>query len=882
MNVLIEAISLLTHPPGDLVYFLVTLFALQQAVLPVVTARHVRSPLLGRWFWCIAGLLAGRLVLMGVALLGSVSVLDPVQLMPPLERWLAFVSVLLVLWTAVVSERPQSWQTWGLIGALFLSFGFYGYHSIVWPEQQMAGGAFNTWSGAVVWESVTLAAAVLSLALAAILHPAHWEWAAGVFLFWGAGHLLQLLWPETQWHFSGWQRLMSLVAYPLLSILVYRQIYKVITLRNVRPPAALPDGNELAAMLQGVESGRDLDIALMLASSKLARLLKSEMCAVALPVDNDAMHLRVAAVHPPNAAQIEAPLLTLNDYPALYESRTTQQSIIAQPLANYPWLPALYQKLGFESAGPLVILPLQHDDQQLGLLLLGHLESDHTWHREDLLGQNLTATLLAAAIAHARAQGKDRSLLERLRGQEAERQPSADLARLQQEKEALNQRLETLTQDIAYREQEIQRLNRELATRNDQAPSVTELSFWQNEVRELSHDREMLLGDRNRLAAQLADLKAQVDADEDERTSLNLKLQKTQQELTAALADLQQAQQNAALGLVVTDENGQIIQADVLARRMLRLPQGEVIGMPVDGAYPDPNWAKSVDELLSNRAGARRRAHLTLKEFDEIVDADLASLTGLDGAPIGLVITLRTTESVAERQETLVGLANEFRTPMTAINGYTDLLLGEQAGILTEMQQQFLERVKANVEHMGHLLNDLITTASPDSRPIELSPQLINLIEIIEEAIMGLAARFRERKLAVQLDLPPEISLVRADRDSLYQIMLRLLSNAALCSKEGTQVIVRATQHTAKNENATYIRLSVVDTGGGIAPEDYPRVFRRFYRARQPLVQGMGETGIGMAIAKTLVEANGGRIWVESRAGFGSIFTFILPADESK
>jgi signal transduction histidine kinase len=392
----------------------------------------------------------------------------------------------------------------------------------------------------------------------------------------------------------------------------------------------------------------------------------------------------------------------------------------------------------------------------------------------------------------------------------------------------------------------------------------------------------MLLGDRNRIAAQLSDLKAQLDAAEDARAGLDMKLQKAQEELATARQGLQQAQENAALGLVIANENGQIIQADVLARRMLRLPQGDVTGMPIDGAYPDPNWAKTIDELLSQKANARRRAHMTLKEFEGIVDADLVSLTGLDGVPDGLVITLRTTESPAERQEAIVGLANEFRTPMTAITGYTDLLLGEQAGLLTEMQQQFLERVKANVERMGQLLNDLITTASPDSRPIELSPQFVNLIEIIEEAIIGLAARFRERKLAVQLDLPPELSLVRADRDSLYQIMLRLLSNAALCSKEGTQVIVRATQHGAKGEDGAYIRLAVIDTGGGIIPEDYPRVFRRFYRARQTLVQGMGETGIGMAIAKTLVEANGGRIWVESRVGFGSVFTFILPADGSK
>jgi signal transduction histidine kinase len=275
------------------------------------------------------------------------------------------------------------------------------------------------------------------------------------------------------------------------------------------------------------------------------------------------------------------------------------------------------------------------------------------------------------------------------------------------------------------------------------------------------------------------------------------------------------------------------------------------------------------------------QTHLSLLFGNESVEADLTTLRGRDGKPDGLAITLSTSESHAERYEAIVSQASEFRTPMTAITGYTDLLLGEQPGILTPIQKQFLERVKANVEQLNHQLNDLVSIASPDFHPIELSPQPVNLIEIIEEAIMGLAARFRERKLIVQLDLPPELGLVKADRDSLYQIMLRLLSNAVLCSKEGTQIVVSAGK-TDSPINGENVCISVTDTGEGISPEDYSRVFRRFVRANQPLVQGMGETGIGMAVAKTLVEANGGRIWVESQPQVGSTFSFILPVQQEE
>ena len=338
---------------------------------------------------------------------------------------------------------------------------------------------------------------------------------------------------------------------------------------------------------------------------------------------------------------------------------------------------------------------------------------------------------------------------------------------------------------------------------------------------------------------------------------------------------------SSVTGLVVVDEDGQITMADAPARQMLHLPSGDIVGMPINGAYADPEWTKTVDVMLSQSSDnvSTDQSHLSLTFGDENVEVDLSTLRGRDGKPDGLAITLRSSESHAERYEAVVSQANEFRTPMTAITGYTDLLLGEQAGILTPIQQQFLERVKANVEQLNHLLNDLVSIASPDFHPIELSPQPVNLIEIIEEAIMGLAARFRERKLIVQLDLPPELGRVKADRDSLYQIMLRLFSNAVMCSKEGTQIVVSASKADSPI-NGENVRISVMDTGDGIAPEDYSRVFRRFLRANQPLVQGMGETGIGMAVAKTLVEANGGRIWVESQPQVGSTFSFILPVQQ--
>jgi signal transduction histidine kinase len=217
---------------------------------------------------------------------------------------------------------------------------------------------------------------------------------------------------------------------------------------------------------------------------------------------------------------------------------------------------------------------------------------------------------------------------------------------------------------------------------------------------------------------------------------------------------------------------------------------------------------------------------------------------------------------------------------MTSIAGYTDLLLGEKTGILGESQRQFLLRVEANIKRMEALLNDLIKVTDVDVGQIELVPEPVDLVDIIDSVLDSLSARFDEKALDVQSDLARDLPPVYADRDSLHQVVLNLVSNAALASEPGTDIQLSARveeQPDEVGELPSYLLFSVTDTGGGIAPEDQRQVFRRFYRANNPLVEGLGETGVGLSVAKALVEANGGRIWVESEMGTGSTFNLILP-----
>jgi signal transduction histidine kinase len=345
-------------------------------------------------------------------------------------------------------------------------------------------------------------------------------------------------------------------------------------------------------------------------------------------------------------------------------------------------------------------------------------------------------------------------------------------------------------------------------------------------------------------------------------------------------------------GILVGDARGQIVAASNTAARLLGRNRSALIGQPLAQVCPDPRWTENIVALVTLPNGSRPVSSPLqfIAEFaGHTLNVELATLAAegnlgpgeesRTGGGVVAVLTLpgSSNQALENRNEVMASLAQELRTPMTSINGYTDLLLNESAGIVGAMQRQFLQRVKANIERMSGMLNDLIRVTAIDTEQFELEPEPVNFIEIIEEAIMGSSAQFRERNITLQLDLAEHLPPLHADRDSLYQIVSHLLANACQCSQTGTEVIVHA---DCKAEAKDYLIVSVTDTGGGIDSADRQRVFSRRYRADNPLIQGLGDTGIGLSIAKTLVEAHGGRIWVDSEMGHGSTFSILLPVTQ--
>ncbi len=221
-------------------------------------------------------------------------------------------------------------------------------------------------------------------------------------------------------------------------------------------------------------------------------------------------------------------------------------------------------------------------------------------------------------------------------------------------------------------------------------------------------------------------------------------------------------------------------------------------------------------------------------------------------------------------------VSHELKQPMTSMRGYTDLLSKGVAGELNEDQRSFLNTIRSNVERMDTLVSSLLDISRIESGRIRIELGDVSVAAIIEEALHTIRAQIEAKRQSLTVDIAPDLPLVRGDRSRLVQVMTNLLSNAHKYTPEGGRIDVAAQQ-----ENG-FVACSVVDTGVGMSPVDQERLFTKYFRSEDYAVQSEPGTGLGLVITKSLVELQGGEIWVESKKGAGSTFTFTVPVVESE
>jgi len=368
--------------------------------------------------------------------------------------------------------------------------------------------------------------------------------------------------------------------------------------------------------------------------------------------------------------------------------------------------------------------------------------------------------------------------------------------------------------------------------------------------------------------------------DQAERLGSMLKTQRVEAAKSQAILE------GVADGVMVADATGKVILLNAAAERILELPREEALGRTTGemlGLYGRQAWdwmemvtkwaerseIYAVEEYLATRLNIGAR----------IVSVHLAPALMGDEF-LGTVSVFRdvTAEVEAGRAKTefVSTVSHELRTPMTSIKGYADLLLMGAAGMLTDDQRSFLTIIKSNADRLTMLVNDLLDISRIESGRVELSPKAIGVEGVVNLVVAAMGARAVEKGVTLRSDVPRDLPQVVAEPDRVVQIMTNLVANAHQYTPTGGEIVVSARAHDDE------VHISVRDTGIGIAPENQEKLFGRFFRADDPLVQETPGTGLGLAIVKSLVEMHGGRIWVESEVGEGSQFTFTLPIAETK
>lgn len=235
-----------------------------------------------------------------------------------------------------------------------------------------------------------------------------------------------------------------------------------------------------------------------------------------------------------------------------------------------------------------------------------------------------------------------------------------------------------------------------------------------------------------------------------------------------------------------------------------------------------------------------------------------------------------------EQIDAMIGLAQELRSPLTSITGYLDLLLKESVGILGDMQRRFVQRVIANAQRLAGMVDDMVRLAALDAGRVRLNFEAMDIVQLVDDTISDVSTPLREKGIEVELTVDDPVPAIEGDIEAIRQIIGQVLTNAYLASPADSsiQVTVSGRQHRPSDHPTQVIQaalISVRDMGVGVSPEAEERVFSRTYQSENPLIPGLGDTGVAMAVAKALTEAHHGSMWIEAAEGGGTVVNILLP-----
>ncbi len=763
-----QIFSLLTAPPGNLIYHLVLVFSIASALQSAFA--HWRSsefPQARRTLLGLGLLLAAQILLFGLSAFSWQGIVDPNAVLPPLDRAISLFSILWITWLWAFPEPNRAADAGASLISLLI-VAAVGLALLIWAPRSSAA-AYDQTPDDLLWQVASFGLIVVGILILLVRRPNGFGTGLavlGVMFLGHAGHLLL----REEGNYSGVIRLAYIAAFPVLLTLPQRFLAP----GSAAAKAGSAGGQQPAEQqkrysvepktfhaLLSLAAESDAPKVSQAITRAIAQAMLADLCFLVYLTDNKNQLVIASGYDLIREENLEGGSLNKTSIPMLTNAIQRGRPLRLPASGTSADIKGLAEILGLNTSGNLLSVPIVTSEKEsLGGIFLLSPYSNRLWNAED---QAFLANVAAALVP----------IIQR----------SQRVTKLEQQSDQARQTLDAARGQIA----ELERRNDDLSR---QAEAMT-----------LQSDKEAAKGEQ--------------------------------------LAELMTAQE--------------------AAQRTIEQLQREMESVRADGRKPDPQWEEELHASLKDVARLQ----------NQLADSNVKILE-LEKKSGG-------EKRRTEQAEVIASISQELRQPMSSIVGYTDLLLGESVGILGALQRKFVERIKASTERIGSLIDDMIQLNTLEVGLADLKPEAMDLNLIIDNALAYTSSQVREKNISMHLDLPRKVAPVNADREALQQILIHLLQNAGSATPvEGT---IRLRVQTTTDDGKAYVLIQVTDSGGGIPEEDLPRVFTRLYRADNVLIQGVGDTGVGLSIAKTLTEAQHGRIWVESEKGAGATFSVLLPIE---
>ena len=338
--------------------------------------------------------------------------------------------------------------------------------------------------------------------------------------------------------------------------------------------------------------------------------------------------------------------------------------------------------------------------------------------------------------------------------------------------------------------------------------------------------------------------------------------------------ELEQVIESVYSGLMLVDREGRVIQMNAFAREMFDVANTAALGGNYKEIIEDPKARGLIERILECSEDFTEEITINSHAGKKIYQAQ-ATIVREETGRAGTVIIFNDITDIRniERMKTafVSTVSHELKSPLTSIKGFISTLLTDEDGYYDrDTVRGFYQIIDRECERLIRMINDLLNVSRIEAgHALELYPEPVDLLPLIQK-VMTVQKSYTE-KHQINIDVDDDLPIIVADEDKIDQILTNLISNAIKYSPMGGEITVSA------HRDGKGVMFAVKDQGIGIPTEHLPRVFEHFHRVDNRNTRQVGGTGIGLTIAKHLVEAHGGRIWVESDPGKGSTFWFTLP-----